>query len=137
MDERLALFSNGVVIPAMPLALNDDGSRNEASQRAVLRYYLTAGAGGVAVGVHSTQFAIREKGLFKRVLADAAEVINEYEKKNAVVKLKIAGICGETEQAVTEAETTKALGYDYALLSPGGLACYDDDYLIKRSEAVA
>jgi hypothetical protein len=121
----------------MPLSLNDDGSRDETSQRAVLRYYLSAGAGGVAVGVHSTQFAIRERGLFYDVLEDAVKVINEFEKKNCAVKLKIAGVCGETEQAVAEAETAKALGYDYVLLSPGGLSGYDDGYLIKRSEAVA
>ena len=108
---------HGLVIPAHPLALNRERQLDEKRQRALARYYLAAGAGGIAVGVHTTQFAIRNPkiGLFKPVLELAME---EMRKHNVV---KIAGVCGKTRQAVTEAETAKALGYDVVLLSLAAL----------------
>ncbi len=103
----------GLVIPAHPLALNRERKLDEKHQRALTRYYLAAGAGGIAVGVHTTQFAIRDPkiGLFKPVL----ELAMEEMLKHDVVK--IAGVCGKTRQAVTEAEIAKVLGYEVALLS--------------------
>jgi len=137
MDERLTYFHNGTVIPAMPLALDENRKHDARSQRASLRYYLDAGAGGVAVGVHSTQFAIREKGMYAGVLAFAADEIGGYEKRTGAIKLKIAGVCGRTEQALAEAETAKKLGYDYVLLSPGALEDVSEEYLLDRTESVA
>jgi len=103
----------GLVIPAHPLALGRERKLDEKHQRALTRYYLTAGAGGIAMGVHTTQFAIRDPkiGLFKPVLELAME---EMRKHNVV---KIAGVCGKTRQAVAEAEIAKSLGYEVGLLS--------------------
>ena len=103
----------GLVIPAHPLALGRERKLDEKHQRALTRYYLTAGAGGIAMGVHTTQFAIRDPriGLFKPVLELAME---EMRKHNVV---KIAGVCGKTRQAVAEAEIGKSLGYEVGLLS--------------------
>ena len=103
----------GLVIPAHPLALGRERKLDEKHQRALTRYYLTAGAGGIAMGVHTTQFAIRDPkiGLFKPVLELAME---EMRKHNVV---KIAGVCGKTRQAVAEAEIAKSLGYEIGLLS--------------------
>ena len=97
----------GVVLPAMPLALDAQRRLDERRQRALCRYYLAAGAGGLAVGVHTTQFAIREPrhGLLRPVLALVAEEMRGYE---AIVG--IAGICGATTQAVTEATLARELG---------------------------
>src|SRR5438105_6740152 len=106
-----AALCKGLVIPAHPLALTDTRKLDERRQRALTRYYLAAGAGGVAVGVHTTQFAIRDPryGLLEPVLRIAAE---EARSSGA---LKIAGIVGPTEQAVREAELANKLGYDAGL----------------------
>src|SRR5215467_9626111 len=101
---------SGLVIPAHPLALNSERRLDERRQRALTRYYLAAGAGGVAVGVHTTQFAIRDPkhGLLKPVLELAAE-----ETRGAGV-VKVAGVCGKRRQAVAEAQLATDLGYDVA-----------------------
>ncbi len=108
----------GVVIPAHPLALRESRKLDERRQRALTRYYLAAGAGGVAVGVHTTQFEIRAPkiGLYEPVLALAAE---ELRGKDVV---RIAGVCGETAQATGEATIARDLGYHAALLSLASLA---------------
>lgn len=123
----------GLVIPAHPLALNCHRRLDERRQRALTRYYLAAGAGGVAVGVHTTQFAIRDPqfGLFQPVLELAAE-----ETKGSAV-VKIAGICGATKQANAEAELAKSLGYDAGLLSLAALREASIAELIEHSQAVA
>jgi dihydrodipicolinate synthase/N-acetylneuraminate lyase len=120
----------GVVIPAHPLALTSARSIDERRQRALTRYYLDAGAGGIAVGVHTTQFAIRERGLFEPVLALAAE---EMRGRDVI---RIAGVCGGRKQATVEAECATKLGYDAALLSLGALADAGIDELIEHSRAV-
>jgi len=104
---------SGLVIPAHPLALNSQRRLDERRQRALTRYYLAAGAGGIAVGVHTTQFAIRDPrfGLLEPVLELAAE-----ESRDSEV-VKIAGVCGMRRQAVVEAELAGRLGYGAALLS--------------------
>ena len=104
---------SGLAIPAHPLALTSQRKLDERRQRALTRYYIAAGAGGIAVGVHTTQFAIRDPrfGLLEPVLALAAEV----SRGSDVVK--IAGVCGKHNQAVAEAELALRLGYDAALLS--------------------
>src|SRR3954466_3219823 len=93
------ILSAGAVIPAHPLALDSRRKLDERRQRALTRYYLTAGAGGLAVGVHTTQFAIRECGLYRPVLELAADE----ERRHKALTLMIAGICGPTRQATLEA----------------------------------
>ena len=130
--DKLALLRKGVVIPAHPLALTSARNLDERRQRALTRYYLAAGSGGIAVGVHTTQFAIREKGLFRPVL----EIAAEEEKGFKALTLKIAGICGETTQATAEATLARNLGYDIGLLSLAALKNADEDALIAHARAV-
>jgi dihydrodipicolinate synthase/N-acetylneuraminate lyase len=120
----------GVVIPAHPLALNAARKLDERRQRGLTRYYLDSGAGGIAVGVHTTQFAIRECGLYEPVLALAREEVGA----RAVVK--IAGVCGGRAQALREAECAARLGYDAALLSLGSLANAATAELIEHARAI-
>src|SRR5215467_4511805 len=116
MDVRREL-GKGLVIPAHPLALDSNRKLDERRQRALTRYYLAAGAGGIAVGVHTTEFGIHDPkiGLLEPVLQLAAE---ERGKREVV---QIAGVCGERKQAIAEAELAKSLGYDAALLSLAAL----------------
>jgi dihydrodipicolinate synthase/N-acetylneuraminate lyase len=130
--EKLALLRKGVVIPAHPLALNAQRKLDERRQRALTRYYLAAGAGGLAVGVHTTQFAIRSVGLYRPVL----EIAAAEEKRHAPLLLKIAGICGGTLQATAEAACALDLGYDIGLLSLAALKDADEDALIAHARAV-
>ena len=129
----------GVVIPAHPLALTPGRRLDERRQRALTRYYFDAGAGGIAVGVHTTQFAIREPrhGMFRPVLELAAETVRESLTRGARPFVMVAGLCGETGQAVTEAEIAKALGYDVGLLSLGAMPDATDAELIGHCRAVA
>src|SRR5882724_12939887 len=124
---------SGLVIPAHPLALTRERKMDEKHQRALTRYYLAAGAGGIAVGVHTTQFAIRDPkiGLFKPVLELAIE---EMLKRDVV---KIAGVCGKTRQAVTEAEIVKVLGYEVALLSLADLRKESVPALLDHVRSIA
>jgi len=132
MSLRAQLLS-GLVIPAHPLALNRDRKLDERRQRALTRYYLAAGAGGVAIAVHTTQFAIRDPqiDLFKSVLRIAMEEM----RTSGVVK--IAGVCGKRKQAIAEAETAAQLGYDAVLLSLAALAGSSISELIEHSRSIA
>jgi dihydrodipicolinate synthase/N-acetylneuraminate lyase len=132
MDIRQHL-QQGHVIPAHPLALNSARKLDARRQRALTRYYLDAGAGGLAVGVHTTQFAIREAryGLFRPVLELAAEEMRERPVA------KIAGVCGLTAQAMQEAELATLLGYDAALLSLGALRNASVPELIRHAKTLA
>jgi dihydrodipicolinate synthase/N-acetylneuraminate lyase len=114
---------DGLVIPAHPLALGADRKLDERRQRALTRYYCDAGAGGVAVGVHTTQFAIRDPrvGLFEPVLRLAIETLCEWEQQNGKRLVKIAGVCGATAQAAREAAFAAETGYDIGLLSLAAL----------------
>lgn len=129
----LAVLRRGVVIPAHPLALDAARRLDGRRQRALTRYYLAAGAGGIAVGVHTTQFAIREAGLLPTVLSLAAEEIRD--RRAPVVK--IAGVCGDTAQALTEAALARDLGYDVGLLSLAALRDAPDEALVRHARAVA
>src|SRR6516162_9767817 len=117
------LLGRGTVIPAHPLALDSLRRLDERRQRTLTRYYIAAGAGGVAVGVHTTQFAIREPriGLFEPVLGLALDVAHEYERNTGRGILKVAGVCGRTPQAVREAQFARKTGYDLGLLSLAAL----------------
>src|SRR5438094_2918433 len=123
---------HGLVIPAHPLALTARRRLDERRQRALTRYYLAAGAGGVAVGVHTTQFAIRDPkiGLYRPVLELAAETVSEWETRRSRRRgagrpaggaaVRVAGLVGPTRQALGEARTARDLGYHVGLLSLGG-----------------
>ncbi len=126
---------NGLVIPACPLALNAARKLDERRQRALCRYYIAAGAGGLAVGVHTTQFAIRDAkvGLFEPVLSIAGEEMKRA-GKNFV---RVGGICGKTSQAVREAGILKSLGYHAGLLSLGAMKDSSEVELISHSREVA
>lgn len=128
------LLHEGTVIPAHPLALTSDRRIDEQRQRALTRYYIASGAGGVAVGVHTTQFEIRDQGLLEPVLRLASDTVAEADLQRPFIK--VAGICGPTEQAVEEAELAVRLGYDAGLLSMGGLGDWSDDQLLARSREV-
>lgn len=135
--EKNKALHEGVVIPAHPLALNAARELDERRQRALTRYYMASGTGGIAVAVHTTQFEIRDKehNLFEKVLRLASE-----EVKNAKLNrpfLQVAGICGPTEQAVYEAETAAGLGYDLGLVSMGGLQSWTEKDLLKRIATIA
>lgn len=127
----------GAVIPAHPLALNGNRELDEEKQRGLTRYYMDSGAGGIAVGVHSTQFEIRDKGidLLEPVLRLAAEEIDQANLSRPFIR--VAGIVGPTDQATREAKLASNLGYDLGLLSHGGLKGLSEKELIKRTEKVA
>jgi dihydrodipicolinate synthase/N-acetylneuraminate lyase len=131
-SKALARFHAGTVIPAHPLALTAERKLDERRQRALTRYYLDAGAGGIAVAVHTTQFAIREQGLLEPVLTLARE---EMRVQDDVIA--IAGICGPTKQAEREAAFARELGYDAGLLSLAALANANTRKMIEHVEAVA
>src|SRR3954453_9165872 len=108
----------GVVIPAHPLALTERRTLDEKRQRALTRYYVDAGAGGIAVGVHTTQFAIRDSryGLYRPVLELAAAAVAEtIARSSRRPVVKVAALCGQTVQAMSEAQTGSSLGYDVGL----------------------
>jgi dihydrodipicolinate synthase/N-acetylneuraminate lyase len=134
-----AALRRGLVIPAHPLALDDNGRLDERRQRALTRYYIAAGAGGLAVGVHTTQFAIRDPavGLFEPVLTLAAEEMSRADAGRDTPLLRIGGICGDTRQAVAEAQLLGRLGYHAGLLSLAALARADDDALVRHCEEVS
>jgi dihydrodipicolinate synthase/N-acetylneuraminate lyase len=121
----------GAVIPAHPLALTAERKLDERRQRALTRYYLAAGAGGVAVGVHTTQFEIREHGLLAPVLELAMEELRRAES------IRVAGIVGKTAQAVKEAELAARLGYHAGLLSLSAMASASVAELLEHARAVA
>jgi len=131
------LLMKGTVIPAHPLALNSDRKLDEKHQRALTRYYIDSGAGGIAVGVHTTQFEIRlpKYNLYERVLRIAAEEVKASKIKRPFIN--VAGIVGPTDQAVNEAKIARSLNYDLGLLSNGGLPGYTEDQLIERVARVS
>jgi hypothetical protein len=134
--EIKTLLHEGTVIPAHPLALDGNRKLDEKRQRVLTRYYLASGVGGIAVGVHTTQFEIRDKSinLYEPVLKIAAEEVENANLARPIIK--VAGIVGPTEQAIKEAETAAGLGYDLGLLSVGGLDIFSEKELIKRAEKV-
>jgi dihydrodipicolinate synthase/N-acetylneuraminate lyase len=135
---RPALRS-GLVIPAHPLALTDARKLDERRHRALTRYYHAAGAGGVAVGVHTTQFAIRDPahGLLRPVLELAAATVAACDAKTGRQTVRVAGVCGDTRQAVAEAGLARELGYHTGLLSLAALRDATDDALLAHCREVA
>ncbi|MBN9518305.1 dihydrodipicolinate synthase family protein [bacterium] len=129
-----AALRRGLVIPAMPLALTADRTLDERRQRALIRYYADAGAGGLAVGVHTTQFAIRDPhvGLFEPLLQLAAEELRRADERHGEALVRVGGICGRTPQAVKEAELLRDAGYHCGLLSLGALRDATDAELVAH-----
>jgi hypothetical protein len=130
----LDILRRGAVIPAHPLALDANRRLDARRQRALSRYYLDAGAGGLAIGVHTTQFAIRAAGLYEPLLASAAASVASWAQRPVVM---IAGVCGSTEEAVREARIAVAHGYHGALLSLAAMKGADDRALVEHCAAVA
>jgi dihydrodipicolinate synthase/N-acetylneuraminate lyase len=136
-SETAAALRAGLVIPAHPLALTAERTLDERRQVALTRYYCDAGAGGVAVGVHTTQFAIREAGLFRPVLTLARDTVRSFEAASGRRLVKVAGVCGPTSQALSEAALARELGYDAGLLSLGALREATTDELVTHCRRVA
>ena len=136
--KALEILKAGTVIPATPLALNEDKSISVEGLKLLMQYYLNCGVGGIATAVHTTQFEIRdpEFNLFEKVLGIVSGEIDKFEAKTGKVIVKVAGVCGKTEQAVAEAKLAKEYGYDAVLLSPGGLNDMSEDYMVERTRAV-
>jgi hypothetical protein len=130
----LSLLAGGCAIPAHPLALNAQRQFDRRRQRALTRYYVDSGVGGLAVGVHTTQFSIREHGLYETVLRAAMEDQKAWAQRPLAM---IAGLCGGTAQAIAEAKTAVSLGYHAGLLSLAALASKSEDELIAHCQAVA
>ncbi len=129
LDAVRAVLSQGTVIPAHLLALDAERRFDERRQRALSRYYIDAGAGGLAVGVHATQFTIREAGLYEPVLRLAAETIADWCDRPIAM---IAGIAGRTNQAVGEAQIARGLGYHAGMVSLGGFGGASEDEMIEH-----
>ena len=132
--DALAVLRQGTVIPAHPLALDAKRRFDPRRQRALTRYYLDAGAGGLAVGVHATQFAIRDRGLYEPVLQLAADSAREWAKRPLVM---IAGLAGNTAQAKKEADIALAHGYHAGMLSLGAMKGASIDELVAHCAAIA
>jgi dihydrodipicolinate synthase/N-acetylneuraminate lyase len=130
----LANLRSGTVIPAHPLALDANRRLDPRRQRALSRYYLDAGAGGLAVGVHTTQFAIRDVGLYRPVLELAMRTATEWAPRPPIM---IAGLAGRTAQAVTEAQVARDIGYHAGLLSLAAMKGASEDELIAHARAIA
>ncbi len=132
------ILRQGTVIPAHPLALNEQRKLDERRMVALTRYYCDAGAGGIAAGVHTTQFAIRDPkiGLFEPVLRLISRAIKDFERTSGKRIIKIAGVCGDTKQALREAKFARESGYDLALLSLGALRDASDPELLAHCRAV-
>lgn len=140
MDARAErVLKKGAVIPAHPLALTAARRLDERRQRALSRYYIAAGAGGLAVGVHTTQFAIREPavGLFEPVLTLAAEEMDRADERREAPMVRIGGICGKTAQAFAEARLLRDLQYHAGLLSLAAMKDSNEEELIAHCERVA
>ncbi|MGO1226364.1 dihydrodipicolinate synthase family protein [Brachybacterium sp. AOP42-C2-15] len=137
MIDLHARLDSGVAIPAHPLALDDHGGVDLRAQRALTRYQLAAGAHGLAVGVHSTQFELHDDpALLRTVWEQAAAIAAEAAPGAVASPLLIAGLVGDTAQAVREAELARELGFQAALMSPWGMVERSEQSLLERAEAV-
>jgi dihydrodipicolinate synthase/N-acetylneuraminate lyase len=135
--DQFKALHDGLVIPAHPLALNASRKLDERRQRALTRYYIASGCGGIAVGVHTTQFEIRDPsvGLYEPVLRLAAEEVERARPDRPF--LKVAGICGPTGQAIAETELAAGIGYEAGLLSMGGLRDWTEEQHLERAKEIA
>ena len=137
MDHWREHLNDGVVIPASPLALDEQAAWSERYQRALTRYYLDSGAGGIAVGVHTTQFAIRDHGLLEPVLRLVSEAVESHLSLTPRTFVRVAGICGDTPQAVQEAELACSLGYHAGLLSTSAVKDQSERQILDHCRRVS
>src|SRR6478609_9805691 len=128
------LIAEGTVLPAHPLALDAARTLDTVHQRALTRYYIDAGAGGLAVGVHTTQFAIRDVGLYRPVLELAAETATNWTKRPLAL---VAGLAGPTQQAASEAKIARGIGYHAGLLSLAAMKSASEDEIVAHCRTVA
>lgn len=136
--DSLAVLRRGAVIPAHLLALDADRRLDPRRQRAMTRYYLDAGVGGIAVGVHATQFAIRDAGLYETVLELALQVARDWQPRGGRRPVfMIGGLAGSTRQAVREAGIARGIGYHAGMLSLGAMKDASEDELVAHCRAVA
>src|ERR1700679_201365 len=133
-SEIRRLIADGTVLPAHPLALTADRTLDIARQRALTRYYIDAGAGGLAVGVHTTQFAIRDVGLYRPVLELAAETAANWTNRPLAL---VAGLAGPTRHAIAEAEIARGIGYHAGLLSLAAMKSASENEIIAHCERIA
>ena len=133
------LLQKGTVIPALPLALDKNRELDERRQRALMRYYLDAGVGGVAVAVHTTQFEIRlpKVNLYGKVLEIAKEEFDSFSARTQKPIIRIAGVIGKTEQAATEAKLALKNGYHAILLGLAAFADSENDEIIEHCKTIA
>ena len=137
--EAVIRLLKGAFLPAMPLVLDENRRFDEAGQRRLVRYYMESGVDGLAVAVHTTQFAIRDPqiNLLEPVLRVVKDEMDRYTARTDRKLLAVAGVCGETQQAVAEAELAASMGYDAVLVSPGGLNHLSEETLIYRTHQIA
>jgi Dihydrodipicolinate synthetase family len=128
------LIADGTVLPAHPLALDVNRKLDKLHQRALTRYYIDAGSGGLAVGVHTTQFAIRDVGLYRPVLELAAQTALDWTRRPLAL---IAGLSGPTQEARAEADVARGVGYHAGLLSLAAMKSASEDEIVAHCEAVA
>jgi hypothetical protein len=128
------LIAEGTVLPAHPLALDANRKLDAVHQRALTRYYIDAGVGGLAVCVHTTQFAIREVGLYRPLLELAAETASNWTERPLAL---VAGLSGPTRQAIAEADVARGIGYHAGLLSLAAMKSASEDEIVAHCEAVA
>src|ERR1700749_4594880 len=133
-SEVRRLIADGTVLPEHPLELDASRQLDKMHQRALTRYYIDAGSGGLAVGVHTTQFAIRDVGLYWPVLELAAETASHWTSRPLAPG---AGLSGPTQQAVAEAETARSIGYHAGLLSLAAMKTASEDEIVAHCHAVA
>lgn len=138
-DSLLKTLRRGVVIPAHPLALNAERKFDEKRQRVLTRYYCAAGVGGIAIGVHTTQFDIRNPkiGLYEPVLSLTAETMSDFEATTGKELVRVAGIVGRTEQAVHEAALAAERGFHFGLVSLGALKDAPNSQLLQHLDAIS
>lgn len=135
--ELLENFRKGTVVPATPLALDQNKKIDVKHQKALIRYYIDSGVGGIAIGVHSTQFEIREHGIFEELLKLVSDEIDSWSAKTNKKILKIAGVCGVTEQALYEANYALSVGYQATLVSLSALKGQSQATLIEHCRKIA
>ncbi len=131
---KKSILNKGVAIPANPTALTKNLKLDERRQRALIRYYLDAGSGGLAIGVHTSQFEIREAGLYQPILELGKEEIENYSNKEII---RIAGVLGKTQQAEKEASIAADLNYDAVLLSLAAFKNDSDETIINHCKAIS
>lgn len=132
--EVLSTLRHGVVIPASPLALDKNRDFDPRRQRALARYYIDAGSGGIAVGVHTTQFEIRERGLYEQVLKTMAETMDDWANRPL---FRVAGLVGDTDQAKRDAQIARSMGYHAGLLNLASYGGAGEDEIVDHCRAVA